>query len=84
MKRIILLAFAALMMVGCDRAMDSLNTSGGDKYVIISKTKKYNESFYRYRIIKFGEPEYYDYIYKDSINFNVGDTIIITARRVGD
>lgn len=84
MKKIILLALTALIVVGCDMAMDSLNTSGGDKYVIFSKTKKSNESFYSYRIIKFGGPEYYDYIYKDSTNFNVGDTIIITAIRVGD
>ena len=84
MKKIILLVFATLVMVGCNIPMDSLNTSGGDKYIISSKTKKVNESFYRYRVIKFGGSEYYDYLYKDSTNFNVGDTIIITARRVGN
>ncbi len=84
MKKIILLALATLMIVGCDMAIDSLNTSGGDKYIISSKTKKSNESFYRYRLIKFGGPKYYDYLYKDSTNFNVGDTIIITARKVSN
>jgi hypothetical protein len=84
MKKIILLALTALMMVGCDMAMDGLNTSGGDKFIISSKTRKSNESFYRYRLIKFGGPEYYDYLYKDSTNFSVGDTIIITARKVSN
>ena len=71
-------------MVGCNIPMDELNTSGGDKYIISSKTKKSNESFYRYRLIKFGGSKYYDYLYKDSTNFSVGDTIIITSRRVGN
>ena len=84
MKKLILLALTALMVVGCDIPMDGINTSGGDKYIISSKTKKANESFYRYRVIKFGGPEYYDYLYKDSTNFSVGDTIIITARRIGN
>lgn len=84
MKKIILLALTTLMMVGCDMPIDEINASGGDKYIISSKTKKANESFYRYRLVKFGGSEYYDYLYKDSTNFNVGDTIIITARRVGN
>lgn len=82
MKKLILLALTALMVVGCDMPMDGINISGGDKYIISSKTKKANESFYRYRVIKFGGPEFYDYLYKDSTNFSVGDTIIITARKV--
>ena len=84
MKKLILLALTALMMVGCNMAMDSLNTSGGDKYIIYSKTRKSNESFYRYILIKFGGPEYYSYLYKDSTDFSVGDTIIITARKVSN
>lgn len=81
MKKIILLAFATLMMVGCDMAMDSLDIVNGSKFVVKSKTKE--EQIYWYHVIKVGD-SWYDYHYKDTTNFNVGDTIVITVRKVGD
>ena len=81
MKKIILLTLATLMMVGCEMAMDSLDIVNGSKFVVKSKTKE--EQTYLYRLIEVGD-SWYDYHYKDTTNFNVGDTIVITVRKVGD
>ena len=83
MKRIFLLALAALMMMGCDVAMDSLDIVNGSKFVVKSKTKE--KQTYWYRLIKVGD-SWYDYHYRDTTNFEVGDTltiIVTSARNVG-
>lgn len=82
MKKVILLALTALMMVGCNMAMDSLDIANGSKFIVKSKTKK--EQAYLYRLIEVGGDSWYDYHYKDTTNFNVGDTIVITVRRIGN
>ena len=83
MKRTILLVSVALMMVGCDMAMDSLDIVNGSKFVVTSKTKK--EQTYLYRLIKVGD-SWYDYHYRDITNFEVGDTltIIVTSASNAD
>lgn len=83
MKKIILLAFTALMMVGCDMAMDSLDVLNGTKYIVKEKKTKKDNFCYSYRLVKDGDT-WYDYHYKDTADFNVGDTIVIIVRRVGD
>ena len=76
MKKIILLPFAVLMMVGCDIAMDSLNVVNGSKFVVESKRKE--EQTYLYSLIKVGD-SWYTYHYRDTTNFEVGDTLTITV-----
>jgi hypothetical protein len=81
MKKIILLALTVMMMVGCNMAMDSLDIVNGSKFIVKSKTKE--KQTYWYRLIEVGD-SWYDYHYKDTSDFNVGDTIVITVRRVGN
>lgn len=82
MKKIILLALAAIMMVGCNMAMDSLDIVNGSKFIVKSKTKE--KQIYWYRLIKVGDSwSWYDYHYSDTTNFEVGDTltIIVTSAK---
>ena len=65
MKKIILLALAAMMMVGCDIAMDSLDVVNGTMYIVTSKRKR--EHYYSYHLVKVGDT-WYDYHYKDTAN----------------
>ena len=81
MKKIILLALTALVMVGCGMAMDKLDVTNGSKYIVTLKLKKDGDYHYTYHLIKEGD-KFYDYYYKDTANFNVGDTIVITVRRI--
>ena len=83
MKKIILLALAALMMMACNMAMDSLDIVNGSKFVVTAKIKK--KQTYLYRLIEVGD-SWYDYHYSDTTNFEVGDTltiIVASARSVG-
>ena len=80
-KKIILLALTALMMVGCNMAMDSLDIMNGSKFIVKSKTKK--KQTYLYRLVEV-DNSWYDYHYIDTTNFNVGDTVVITVRRIGN
>jgi flagellar basal body L-ring protein FlgH len=81
MKKIILLALTALMMVGCNMAMDSLDIVNGSKYVVKAKRVSRNEYGYIYNLVKDGD-SWYDYAYEDTAEFNVGDTLVIIVRRV--
>ena len=83
MKKIILLALTALMMVGCDMAMESLDISNGTKFVVKAKRVSKDNYGYSYKLVKTGD-SWYDYAYKDTADFNIGDTIVITVRRVGN
>ena len=76
MKKIILLALTALMMVGCNMAMDSLDIVNGSKFIVKSKTKE--KQTYLYRLIEV-DNSWYDYHYRDTTNFEVGDTLTITV-----
>ena len=82
MKKFIL-ALTALMMVGCDMAMDSLDIINGTEYIVKSKKVVENNYGYLYRLVKVGDT-WYDYHYKDTADFNVGDTIVISIRRVSN
>ena len=82
-KKIILLALTALVMVGCDMAMDSLDVINGTKYVVKEKKVSKDNYGYSYKIVKVGD-SWYDYHYKDTADFNVGDTIVITIKRVSN
>ena len=81
MKKIILLALTSLMIVGCNMAMDSLDIVNGSKYVVKGKRVGRNNYGYIYNLVKAGD-SWYDYHYKDTADYNVGDTIVITVRRV--
>ena len=83
MKKIILLALTALTVVGCNMAMDDLNVVNGTKYVVKMKRVDRNDYGYIYNLVKVGD-SWYDYQYKDTADFNVGDTIAITVGRVGN
>ena len=83
MKKIVLLALTTLIMAGCDMAMDSLDVLNGTEYVVKSKEINEDNYGYTYRLVKVGDT-WYDYFYNDTTNFNVGDTIVITVRKVGD
>jgi hypothetical protein len=83
MKKIILLALTALMMVVCDMAMDSLDVLNGAKYVVNAKKESKDKYVYSYRLVKVGDT-WYDYHYKDTANFNIGDTIVIIVRRISN
>ena len=83
MKKIILLALTALMTVRCNMAMDSLDITNGSKFVVKSKTKE--KQTYLYRLVEEGD-SWYDYNYRDTTNFEVGDTltiIVVSAKSVG-
>lgn len=82
-KNIILLALTVLMMVGCDMAMDYLDVSNGAKYVVKAKKVSKDTYGYSYRLVEAGD-SWYDYVYKDTADFNVGDTIVITVRKIGN
>lgn len=79
-KKMILLIFTLLVFVGCDVAMDQLDVTNGTKYVITSKRKKASDFHYTYRLIKEGD-RFYDYNYKDTANYNVGDTLVLTIQK---
>ena len=83
MKKIILLALTALMMVGCNMAMDGLDIVNGTKFVVKAKRVAKDDYGYIYRLVKTGD-SWYDYDYKDTADFNVGDTLVITVRRVSN
>ena len=82
MKRIILLVFTAIMM-GCNMAMDKLDFVNGTEYIVKAKMIDKNDYGYIYNLVKVGD-SWYDYHYKDTANFNVGDTIVITVRRINN
>ena len=85
MKKFILFIFSVLIFVGCNMPMDKLDITNGAKYIVTSKEEKTGNYHYKYRIIKVGDKWYdkwYDYYYNDSTDFNVGDTLVITVKRV--
>jgi hypothetical protein len=69
--------------MGCNMAIDTLDVINGTEYVVKVKKVSRDNYGYSYRLVKVGDT-WYDYHYKDTANFNVGDTIVIIVRRVGD
>ena len=82
-KKFILIVFSILVFAGCDLAMESLNVVSGTKYIITSKKKNTSDFYYEYHIIK-ERGTFYDYYYKDTSNYNVGDTLILTIKKVNN
>ncbi len=82
-KKFILLVFSILVFTGCDWAMENLNVVSGTKYIITSKKKNIEDYHYTYHIIRVGD-KWYDYSYIDTADFNIGDTLVITVKRVGN
>ena len=72
---------ASLIMIGCNMAIDGLDVDNGTKYIVTSKAKKAGEPYYMYRLIKLGDYTWYDYYYKDTANFEVGDTLVLTIEK---
>jgi predicted small secreted protein len=83
-KKIILLALIAFVMVGCgnNMALEGLDIVNGTKYVVTLKSKKPKE--FTYNLIKVGGMDWYDYSYSDTTDYNIGDTLVITVERVGN
>ncbi len=80
-KKFIILVFSILIFAGCDWAMESLGVISGTKYIVTSKKKKASDFYYTYHIIKEGDT-FYDYHYEDTANYNVGDTLILTIKKI--
>jgi hypothetical protein len=82
MKKLMLLAITALVMVGCgnNMALESLDIVNGTKYVVTLKSKKPKE--FTYNLIKVEGMDWYDYSYSDTANYNVGDTLILTIKKI--
>ena len=80
-KKIIILLFFILPLVGCDLAMDKLNVNES-KYIVTSKKKDTNDYHYTYYLVKVGGYKWYDYLYTDTVSFNVGDTLVVNIKRV--
>lgn len=78
-KKLILFVFTLLVFASCDIAMDRLDVTNGTKYIVTSKKKKVGD-FYRYHLIKEGD-RFYDYHYKDTAAFNVGDTLVLNIKK---
>ena len=83
MKKFILLTLATLMVVGCGElpAKAQLDIVNGTEYIITRKSKNVDEYTYCYRLIKFRQDKNFDYGYRDTSNYNVGDTLIFTIKR---
>ena len=80
MKKIIVLTLIVLIIFGCKKIpMDSLRVRTNAEYVIADKTKNIEDFHYRYLVNKVGGGVLYNYI--DTINFNVGDTLVVIIKR---
>lgn len=83
-KKFILLVFSILVFASCDKAMDSLDVTNGTKYIVTEKKKRAIDRYtIHYHLIKEGD-RFFDYHYVDTTDFNVGDTLVITIRRVSN
>ena len=81
MKKIIILTLTVLALFGCKRIpMDSLRVRTNTEYVVVDKTKNIEDFHYRYLVNKVGDNVLY-YNYKDTVSFNVGDTLVLIIKR---
>ena len=81
-KKFILLIFTFLLFVGCDWAMERLDVVSGTKYIVTSKKKEVGDFHYTYHLIKVGGDKWYDYYYPDTTDFNIGDTLVLTIKKI--
>ena len=61
--------------------MDRLDVTNGCKYIVTSKMKKASDYYYTYNLIKEGD-KFYDYHYEDTTAFDVGDTLVLTIKKI--
>ena len=81
-KKFILFVFSILIFVGCDMAMEQLGVTNGSKYIVTSKKKRVGVYHYSYLLIKEGGDKFYQYYYEDTTTFNVGDTLVLSIKKV--
>lgn len=81
MKRILFVLFIFLF-IGCDMPMNEIDIKNNSKYIITSV--KYRRTYYYYYLkdIKDLDAYFDQYGYKDTIKYNVGDTIIIKIAKL--
>jgi hypothetical protein len=80
MKNIILLFFIILTIFGCKKIpMDSIHVRTNTKYIVVEKTKNIEDFHYRYLVAEVGDDVLYSY--SDTVNFNVGDTLVLTIKK---
>ena len=80
MKKIILLFFVILTLFGCKKIpMFSLHIRTNTEYIVVDKTKNIGEFHYRYSVSEVGDDILYSY--RDTVNFNVGDTLVLTIKK---
>lgn len=81
MKKIILLVFIILTISGCKKIATggSLKVRTNAEYIVIDKTKNIKDFHYRYLVAEASDD--ISYLYEDTINFNVGDTLILIVKR---
>ena len=59
--------------------MDSLRVRTNTEYIVVDKTKNIEDFHYRYLIAEVGDDILYSY--KDTVNFSVGDTLVLVIKR---
>ena len=80
MKNIILLFFIILTIFGCKKIpMGPIHVRTNAKYIVVDKTKNIEDFHYRYLVAEVGDDVLYSY--SDTVNFNVGDTLVITIKK---
>ena len=81
MKRILFILFIFLF-IGCNMPMDSINIKNNSKYIVTSV--KYNGTYYFYNLKDINDLDAWldHYGYRDTIKYNIGDTIIIKINKL--
>ena len=59
--------------------MFSLHIRTNTEYIVVDKTKNIGEFHYRYLVAEVGDDILYSY--RDTVNFSVGDTLVLTIKR---
>lgn len=81
MKRILFILFIFLF-IGCDIPMKELDIKNNSKYIVTSDRYKGTYYFYNLKDIEDLDTWYDHYGYKDTIKYNIGDTIIIKINKL--
>lgn len=80
MKKIVIFAFMALMIAGCNIPYTGLDVTNESKFVVTSKKK--NDSGYLYTLVRVGDTrKWYDYEYIDTTDFDIGDTLLVRVSK---
>jgi len=81
-KKLILLVLIALILIECgnNMALEGLDIVNGTRYVVTLKSKKPKK--FTYNLIKVGGMDWYDYSYSDTTDFNIGDTLVVSVKKL--